>query len=166
MPVPFPSPRATLAAALLLLTAACARSSAEVEPGAAAPAPADTAPPATPPASATSASSTMAAAAPAGDAALEPTGNYSYETEVNGNQVVGQIRVTRANGALGGEITSNAFPAFPLTSVETSGRTMRLVANTGDSGMVNFKLDFTGDDFVGEWEQGGMSGRITGKRVR
>lgn len=158
------SARALVATLALLLTStACAKASVNSDPGSA-PARRDTTS-ATPMTSAGTPSAQSAAAAPAMTGALDPVGAYSFDTEVNGSAVVGQIEVTQSGGALGGRITSDHFPEFAITKVTTEGQTMKVTADT-PNGPVNFTMRFAGPEFTGEWALAGQTGKVQGKRVR
>lgn len=104
-------------------------------------------------------------AAPAKPAALNPVGNFEFNTEVNGSPMKGSLTVTGSAGNLVGKMSSDITPELPATSVTVDGQTMKVVLDT-PNGAATINLVFTGDSFTGNWELGGASGPLTGKRIK
>jgi hypothetical protein len=122
--------------------------------------------PATAPAApATAARGATPAPAPApAPAALNAVGTYSFATEVNGTPVAGTLVVTRANNVWGGKLTSDVFPEIPVTGVVVEGQTMKIAAES-PNGSVSIIMNFSGNDYTGTWELGGLTGPVSGKRI-
>jgi hypothetical protein len=116
------------------------------------------------PASAPSAPSAVAAA-PAKSAAVNPVGTFEFNTEVNGSPMKGNIRIAGTPGNYSGSMTSDITPELPITSIAVDGQTMKLAMDT-PNGAATINIAFTGDTFTGNWELGGASGPLTGKRVK
>jgi len=118
------------------------------------------------PASAPSpATATAVAAAPAKPAAVNPVGSFEFNTEVNGSPMKGNLRIAGTPGSYSGSMTSDITPELPITSIVVDGQTMKLVMDT-PNGAATINIAFTGDNFTGNWELGGASGPLTGKRVK
>ncbi len=105
------------------------------------------------------------AAAPAKPAAVNPVGQFEFNTEVNGSPMKGSIRIAGTTGNYSGSMTSDITPELPITSIAVDGQTMKLAMDT-PNGAATINIQFTGDTFTGNWELGGASGPLTGKRIK
>ena len=105
------------------------------------------------------------AMAPAKPAALNPVGQFEFNTEVNGSPMKGNLTVTGAAGTYAGKMSSDITPELPATSVTVEGQTMKVVLDT-PNGAATINLVFSGETFTGNWELGGTSGPLTGKRIK
>ena len=106
-----------------------------------------------------------AAAAPAKPAAVNPIGSFEFNTEVNGSPMKGNLRIAGTPGNYSGSMTSDITPELPITSIAVDGQTMKLAMDT-PNGAATINIAFTGDTFTGNWELGGASGPLTGKRIK
>lgn len=116
-------------------------------------------------AASTSPASAAAVAAKPSKAAVNPVGQFEFNTEVNGSPMKGNLRIAGTTGGWTGSMTSDITPELPITSIAVDGQTMKLVMDT-PNGAATINLSFTGDTFTGNWELGGASGPLTGKRVK
>lgn len=99
-----------------------------------------------------------------GPARLEPVGTYDYSTTFEGTDVNGSIVINRAGDGYEGVInTGGMTDPIPVDRVIVEGQTLRVLADTPD-GTLEFRLDFTGNEFAGMWTLADGSGRITGQR--
>lgn len=104
--------------------------------------------------------------APAGPAPLNPVGYYEFSTDVEGQLVTGAIEIRRVDGGgYGGVVTTSATEPLPLQSVVVDGQKLTIAGDTPD-GMVSMTITFTGEVFTGSWTYAGMSGTMSGKRIR
>ncbi len=117
------------------------------------------------PTSAAPASPASAVAARPAKTAVNPVGQFEFNTEVNGSPMKGNLRIAGTTGSYTGTMTSDITPELPITSIAVDGQTMKLVMDT-PNGAATINLSFTGDTFTGNWELGGASGPLTGKRVK
>ena len=108
---------------------------------------------------------TAVAAAPAKPAAVNPVGAFEFNTEVNGSPMKGNLRIAGTPGNYSGSMTSDITPELPITSIVVDGQTMKLAMDT-PNGAATIIIAFTGDTFSGNWELGGASGPLTGKRIK
>lgn len=143
---------------LLLLTAACAQSSQQVNP---APTTVETTTATGAGARTTTVTTTTTVGAPA---AMNPVGGYSFQTEINGQAVTGSMSIRSENGVWVGMISATGQGEFPISSVKVDKQTMTMIFDT-PNGAGTAKLEFTGNDFVGGWELAGQAGPMTGKRT-
>ena len=104
------------------------------------------------------------AAAPA-PVAIAPAKPAALNTEVNGSPMKGNLTVTGAAGSYAGKMISDITPELPATSVTVEGQTMKVVLDT-PNGAATINLVFSGETFTGNWELGGTSGPLTGKRIK
>lgn len=104
----------------------------------------------------------MAAPKPA---ALNPVGLFEFNTEVNGSPMKGNLSVTGSAGSYTGKMSSDITPELPATSVSVEGQTMKVMLET-PNGAATINLVFTGETFTGNWELGGTSGPLSGKRIK
>lgn len=104
-------------------------------------------------------------AAPTKPAAVNPVGSFEFNTEVNGSPMKGNLRIAGTPGRYTGSMTSDITPELPITSIAVDGQAMKLVMDT-PNGAATINIAFTGDNFTGNWELGGASGPLTGKRVK
>jgi nucleoid-associated protein YgaU len=149
-------------AGLSTLLAACS-SGTQTAPGAA-PSPVTSAPSAAA-APVAVAPAPVPAPAPATPAAMNPVGAYSVATEVNGGPVTGTLTIAGGPGAYTGKFVSDAFPEMPVSNVVVKGQVMNLAVES-PQGSALMTLTFKGADFSGQWELGGQTGPITGKKLK
>ena len=102
---------------------------------------------------------------PAKPAPVNPVGTFEFSTEVNGSPMKGTFSVAGSPGVYTGKMVSDVLPEMPITSVTVDGQTIKLVADT-PNGAVVVNLAFNGVMFTGNWELGGQSGAMTGKRAK
>ena len=102
---------------------------------------------------------------PAKPAPVNPVGTFEFATEVNGSPMKGTMSIVGSPGAYSGKMLSDVLPEVPITSVTVDGQTVKLIADT-PNGAVLVNLAFTGAMFTGNWELGGQSGAMTGKRTK
>jgi hypothetical protein len=146
-------------AGVSILLVACS-SGTQMAPGAG-PAPVTGAPAAAPPVAAAPAPAPV----PAPPAAMNPVGAYSVATEVNGGPVTGTLTIAGAPGAYTGKFVSDAFPEMPVSNVVVKGQMLNLAVES-PQGSALMTLTFKGADFSGQWELGGQTGPITGKKLK
>lgn len=97
-------------------------------------------------------------------APLDPVGTFDYSTTFEGTDVDGAIIINRAGAEPDGVIdTGGMTDPIPVNQVVVEGQTMRVLADTPD-GALEFRLNFSGDDFSGTWTFAGGSGQIVGRR--
>lgn len=101
---------------------------------------------------------------PPAPVAVDPAGSYEFSTIVDGQTVTGTMAISGTPGAYRGRILSNMFPEIPITSVTVFQRKM-VVKGSMPDGEVTLNMAFTGQDFVGNWELGQMTGDFTGKKL-
>ncbi len=142
---------------LALIVPAVACSSAA--PPAAAPAPM-----AAPMAAPTSTAAPAPTPAPAKPAALDPVGAFSAATEVNGAPISGKLTIVKTATGYGGRFVSDAFPEMPVSKVIVNGQTLTVDLET-PNGTASVTMVFTGSDYTGQWDLGGQSGSMKGKRL-
>ena len=102
---------------------------------------------------------------PVKPAPVNPIGTFEFATEVNGSPMKGTMSIAGSPGAYTGKMASDVLPEMPITSVTVDGQTVKLVADT-PNGAVVVNLAFNGVIFTGNWELGGQSGAMTGKRTK
>jgi hypothetical protein len=96
--------------------------------------------------------------------AVDPVGTFDYSTVFQGQDASGTITITSSGGKYGGEMTISLAPdAMPITEVKVEGDRVT-VDSVAPDGAVQTVLQFSGDDFTGEWHYGGMTGALKGKR--
>lgn len=101
---------------------------------------------------------------PPGPAPLDPVGTFDYSTNFEGMDVNGAIVIDRAGAEPDGVIdTGGMTDPIPVSRVIVEGQTLRVLADTPD-GTLEFRLNFDGDAFAGEWTLAGGSGEIVGRR--
>lgn len=110
--------------------------------------------------------STLAAQAPA-PAPVDPIGQFQFEVKLpDGTAVSGRIIIRGQPGALQGSVTSDFAPEAPLADIAVGGQVLRFTVRPPDGTTVPVRLTFTGDEFTGTIEFGGVSVPVTGKRVK
>jgi len=97
---------------------------------------------------------------------LDPAGNFEFVTDAQGTAVTGSIEIQKADGGgYSGWLYTSATDPLPIGSVTVEGQRVTLVGDTPD-GPATLVLTFAGDAFTGSWNYAGMSGMMSGKRVR
>jgi hypothetical protein len=96
---------------------------------------------------------------------VNPVGTFSVATEVNGGPVTGTLTIGGAAGAYAGSFTSDALPELPVSKVTVKGPAMTMQLES-PQGTVVMTLTFTGNDYTGQWELGGQTGAMKGKRIK
>ncbi len=109
--------------------------------------------------------STARAAAPAKPAPVNPVGQFEFSTELNGSPMKGLMKIAGTAGNYSGSMTSDITPELPISTVTADGQTVKIGMDT-PNGAATITLLFTGDTFTGNWELGGASGPLTGKRIK
>jgi hypothetical protein len=100
-----------------------------------------------------------------GPAPLEPVGEFSFETVVNGQPADGRIVIEGSSGDYTGQVVPNwGVPAVPIVDVVVEDPNITVVADWGAEDLVIY-MTFTGDTYTGEWVMGFDGGDITGARV-
>jgi len=97
---------------------------------------------------------------------LDPAGNFEFVTDAQGEAVSGSIEIRKAEGGgYTGMLYTTATEPLPIGSVTVEGQQLTLVGDTPD-GPATLVLTFDGDVFTGSWTYAGMSGVMSGRRVR
>ncbi len=117
-----------------------------------------------PVAAAASAPAPAPAPGPPAAEALQPVGTYSFSTEFGGNPITGTLVITNTGGTWGGRLTSDAIPEIPVTAVSVEGQTMKVTVET-PNGSVVITMTFTGRDYTGSYDLGGITAVVTGKKL-
>ncbi len=97
---------------------------------------------------------------------LDPVGEYSFSTIVNGAPVAGRIVIRGEPDAYTGMIEPTEGPIGPLEiyAVTVEGQKLTAYADSdGDDVILN--LEFTGNAYKGTWTSGFDGGEITGERI-
>jgi hypothetical protein len=111
-------------------------------------------------------SSNPAPAAPAVPPPVNPVGYFEFATEVEGQMVTGSIEIQSVQGGgYTGVLSTTATEPVPVSTVTVEAQKLTASFATPDGAAV-LVLNFTGDAFTGTWTYAGMSGVLTGKRVR
>ena len=96
---------------------------------------------------------------------VDPVGYFEFTTSVEGQPVVGSIEVRESNGRYTGVLATDMTEPVEVVSAVVEDQQLTIISDTPD-GPVNMVLLFTGDTFTGSWTYAGMSGTMTGRRVR
>ncbi len=97
---------------------------------------------------------------------FDPAGYFEFVTDAQGTAVSGAIEIRKTDGGgYTGTVSTTATDAMPIGSVTVEGQRLTVVGNTPD-GPATLVLVFEGDGFTGSWEYGGMTGVMSGKRIR
>jgi hypothetical protein len=97
---------------------------------------------------------------------LEPAGYFEFVTDVDGQAVTGSIEIRRSDGGgFTGVLSTSATEPVPVRSVAVEGQQLTVVSDTPD-GPATLVLVFAGDAFTGSWAYAGMSGVLSGRRIR
>jgi hypothetical protein len=97
---------------------------------------------------------------------FEPAGYFEFITDAQGTAVSGAIEIRKSEGGgYAGTVSTSATDAMPIGAVTVEGQRMTLVSDTPD-GPATLVLVFEGDVFTGSWSYAGMSGVLSGKRIR
>lgn len=105
------------------------------------------------------------ASTPEGPPPVDPVGYFEFTTSVDGQPVVGSIEVRESNGRFTGVLATDATEPVEVGAAVVEDQQLTITADTPD-GPVTLVLLFTGDTFTGTWTYAGMSGTMTGRRVR
>lgn len=99
-------------------------------------------------------------------AAVNPVGRYEFTTDVQGQSVNGTVVIAGNPGAYTGQVTTSITPPLPISGVTVNGREVVVVGTGPDGGTLTFRMNFTdATNFNGNWEVGGDTGTLTGRRV-
>jgi hypothetical protein len=104
--------------------------------------------------------------APPAPPPLDPAGNFEFVTDAQGTTVTGSIEIRKSEaGGYTGWLYTDVTDPLAIGSVAVEGQQMTLMGDTPD-GPMTMVLLFGGDAFTGSWTYAGMSGVMSGKRVR
>jgi len=97
---------------------------------------------------------------------FDAAGYFEFVTDVDGQAVSGSIELRHADGGgFTGVLSTSATEPVPVRSVTVEGQRVTVVSDTPD-GPATLILAFEGDAFTGSWSYAGMSGVLSGKRIR
>jgi hypothetical protein len=96
---------------------------------------------------------------------FDPVGDYTFQTEVQGQTIGGQLSIRGTPGNYTGTMRPGGdVPPITFSRVTVEGTTV--TANGEAMGaFVTFVLNFTGDQFTGSWDAGDATGYLNGRRV-
>lgn len=96
---------------------------------------------------------------------VDPVGYFEFTTSIDDQPVVGSIEVRESDGRYTGVLATDATEPVEIGAAVVEDQQVTITADTPD-GPVTLVLLFTGDTFTGTWTYAGMSGTMTGRRVR
>jgi hypothetical protein len=97
-------------------------------------------------------------------AAFNPVGTYDYTAILpDGSSAPGTMTISGTPGAYTGKIDRQGMGATDITSVRVDGQTLRITTNIAE-GEVTLTMNFTGNEFTGNWSIQGAEGALSGKR--
>ena len=106
----------------------------------------------------------MSCSARSGPVPLEPVGEFSFETVVDGQVADGRIVIEGSAGQYKGLVVPNwGPPPGPIIEVTVADSEMTVVADWGGEDLVIY-MTFTGDTYTGSWSMGFDGGDMTGAR--
>jgi hypothetical protein len=95
---------------------------------------------------------------------MNAVGTYDYSAVApDGSALNGSFVITGSPGAYSGSIDREGMGSTPLSSVVVAGQTMTLTANIPE-GAVVLTLNFTGNEFTGQWAIQDVGGAVSGRR--
>ena len=97
---------------------------------------------------------------------IDPVGTYSVNLTAQGNPLTVTAKIERrADGSLGGSVTSDVTPPLAINSVRVNGKTMRVSVTgpNGEEAILNLTLD--GDQLSGDWTMGNDGSPVSGKKL-
>ena len=97
---------------------------------------------------------------------IDPVGTYSVNLTAQGNPLTVTAKIERrADGSLGGSVTSDVTPPLSINSVLVNGKTMRVSVTgpNGEEAILNLTLD--GDQLSGDWTMGNDGSPVSGKKL-
>lgn len=99
-------------------------------------------------------------------AAFDPVGTYDFTANMQGQAIRGTMVLTRGpDGRLGGEVNSDQGLVI-FTSITLEGRKMTAAGAVQNGPAVSFEVQFTGDEFAGNFWVQETTGTISGVRRR
>ena len=103
-------------------------------------------------------------AAPA--AAIDPVGNYTISTVVQGQAADFEMIVQKKeDGSFGGTLSNPDFGTSIISSLKVEGRTMKIVLATPQGVEALAELTLAEDNSIdGSWSMQGDGGKMTGKK--
>lgn len=107
----------------------------------------------------------MTACIHSGPAPLEPVGEFSFQTVIDGEERSGRIVIEGSPGQYKGLVVPDwGPPPLPILDVTVADPEITVVADLGGEDLFIY-MTFTGDTFIGEWVMGFDGGDMTGERL-
>lgn len=93
---------------------------------------------------------------------LDPVGVYDFAMDFMGQPLLGTFTIRGEEGAYTGDAMADVGGA-QLIDIVVDGMTLTFTADS-PQGTVGFRLQFTGNEFVGDWDGMGATGTISGSK--
>ena len=106
----------------------------------------------------------LAACASGPPAEPDISGEYEIRTNVQGSSVTASIVLEKGEAGYEGDISTNGFGSFPVSSVIREGDVWLIQSDTMD-GLLVIEMYLEGEAIRGTWSMAGDGGSFTGRRL-